>query len=731
MANNSNNHNNNNIDNFQNKGEMNGRAVNSSPSFNTPKNYYKNNQSGLPIKNQIKRTVIKEGIKKGAQAYGIPEVATEQILESQQGKEILDAASNANTPTEGAKEIVKVVAKRQMMNMLPALILPLLLVLVIGGLFMGKFAVSGLGDNDGGVFQELKDEIQRVARKHSSKVKVDEDLIFATLVSYKSDEDYLNRGETFKNMSYMKKQVEKLVLYQIMTTKKCDLDSSTMRKIASNDELFQETNYNCVEKDMDGDGDIDKDDEKIVIYTLSNQRGDYRSDNSGSTYFWNLIDEDFIFNYYNEYMFNQKDNTTGENVERINEIIDYIYSFYELMDKKNFSDQPLCSDGITVDGVTMDLEDYVKGVIYTEIGNSDVPEEAIKAMAVAVRSNVLSSSNSCTREIHSNTSNLKYTDGYESNQNLVNAVDGTSGQYLVQDDQIFSATVTTFPDIGSECNVTCDNNYCSADLSYDYDGKLGTHRVTVPRYVNGVDIANDGVGSCSGMSIYAITDDATDGKTYDKILDDHYSDTVETVSPTVDGLINENGFLKRVQRAKRDNLYYYATSTDSSKGYISGGLEGECAWYAVKRTNEIIATMGLDNKYNYVYGGGNGRDFCYAGDYKQFEKSTNPNDPTLKAGAIISWYDSSYGHVAVVEAVYRDANGNITSIDISEAGIGFGQYGRNARTIINNSSNSTLKRKENCEGNGSGCQRFKNISMSNIKNLYGQQQFICYLKIVK
>jgi len=65
------------------------------------------------------------------------------------------------------------------------------------------------------------------------------------------------------------------------------------------------------------------------------------------------------------------------------------------------------------------------------------------------------------------------------------------------------------------------------------------------------------------------------------------------------------------------------------------------------------------------------------------------------------------------------------------AGIGFGKYGINARTIINNSFNSTLKRKENCEGNGSGCQRTKNISIDNIKNLYGQQKFICYLKIVK
>ena len=720
MANNSQSNKINNNDYLKNKGGMNNNAVNSSPSFNANKNHYKNNQNGQPIKNQIKRKVIKEGIKKGTQVYGIPEVATEKVLESRQGSEILDAASNANTPTEGAKEIIKVVTKRQMINILPALIVPFLLILVIAGLFMGKFAVSGLGESDGEVFKELKDEIKRVAKKHSSKVKVDENLIFATLISYKSDEEYLEEGQTFKNMSYMKDQVEKLVLFQIMTKKSCSYDSSTTRQIARNDDLFQEANYNCVDSMEDGQGS----------YTLSIERGDYNDDSSGSVYFWNLIDEDFIFNYYNEYMINQ-DSNTSENEERINEIIDYIYLFYEVMDKGDFGDAPLCNDGITVDGVTIDLEDYVKGVLYTEIGNSNIPKEAIKAMSVAIRSNILSNSNSCTRELHSSTSNLKYTSGYESNSNLVNAVEETEGQYLVYNDQIFDAVLTSFPDLGSECNVTCDSNHCSAELSYDYEKKLGTHNVIVSRYINGVDVANDGVGSCSGMSIYVIIDDANNGKTYKEILEGHYSDAIKIISPTVDGLINKNGFLKRIQRAKRDNLYYYSTSTDYSNGYIAGGLEGECAWYAVKRTNEIIATMGLNDVYSYVSDGGNGRDFCYASDYRQFEKSTDPNDPTLNAGAIISWYDSSYGHVAVVEEVYRDANGNITSIDISEAGIGFGQYGRNARTIINNSFNSTLKRQENCEGNNSGCQHFKNISMSNIKNLYGQQSFICYLKIVK
>ena len=203
MANDSYNQEQYNNSNFKNKGEMNKNAMYSSPSFNTSQNYYRNNQNGQPIKNRIKRTVIKEGIKKGAQAYGIPEMATEQILESSTGKEILDAASHTQTPTEGAKEIVKVVAKKQAINMLPAVILPLLLILIVLGLFMGKLAVSGLGSDNGDSYDELKSEIKRVSRKYSSRVKIDENLIFATLVSYKGDEEYIGSGETMKNMSYM------------------------------------------------------------------------------------------------------------------------------------------------------------------------------------------------------------------------------------------------------------------------------------------------------------------------------------------------------------------------------------------------------------------------------------------------------------------------------------------------------------------------------------------------
>lgn len=707
----------------KNMGEMNNNARQSSPSFNLGNNHYKNNQINyinVPNnKNQIKKSNVKDKIKRGAENYGIPKAATERLLETETGREILDAASNSSTPEEGVKEVVKVMSKKTMMSsILPAVIVPFLLILLIIMVILGKDVISGIGSPDD-IYLEVRQEISSIISNYRGKVNIDGNLILATLVAYNDNSQLDSESSNSKNIEYMKKQVNKLAAYQVITNESCDYDSSTIRKIASNDDWFDEANYNCV-PGMEG-----------ITYTLSIDEGNYNDDNSGSSYYWNLIDEEFIFDYYNEYMLN-KDENTSENEEKISKIVRDIYAYYKTLDNIDYGVRTLCSNGITLDGVTMNFENYVKGVVYSYAENKDFPMESLKALAISARSRALFASNNCTKELHSVTSNLDYKDGYEQNSMVVEAVKKTSGQYLTLNGNVFDASYSNFPDLSGSCNVNCDSSYCSAELSYGNTNILGTHTLTIPRTLNGIDIANDGIGNCVGMIEEGMIYDANNGLTYKEILEKYYSGTVEIKISGGEGLVDDgNGFLKRVERAQRDNLYFYSDIDDYYNGYITGGYEGECAWYAVKRTNEIIATMGLQDMYNYVYSGGNGRDFCYANDYKQFEKSTDPNDPNLKPGALISWYDSSYGHVAVVEGVYRDSNGNITSIDISHSGIGFGQYGRNARSIINKSSNSTLKRKENCEGNNTGCQNFRNISISNIKNLNGRQKFICYIKIVK
>ena len=107
---------------------------------------------------------------------------------------------------------------------------------------------------------------------------------------------------------------------------------------------------------------------------------------------------------------------------------------------------------------------------------------------------------------------------------------------------------------------------------------------------------------------------------------------------------------------------------------------------------EILGTLGKDKR---VSNGGNGGDFCYAPDYASFEKKYDVYD--VKPGDVISWRNgASYGHVAIIEAVYRDSSGKPTKVLISEAynklGSGYGTYYKasNGRTyLVNNDSGKT------------------------------------------
>ncbi|MBQ7136601.1 MAG: M23 family metallopeptidase [Bacilli bacterium] len=166
------------------------------------------------------------------------------------------------------------------------------------------------------IYEDLRKEIGSTISDYQGRADIDGVLILATLIGYNDNEGIEDSGTAVKNIANMKRQVDKLASYQIMVTKDCSDDSSTIRKIASNDSLFNEENRNCV-------AGVDEE-----SYSLSIEEGEFDNDNSGSVYYWNLIDEEFIFDYYNEYMVNRIHNTS-ENHEKIEEIISEIYSYYQ------------------------------------------------------------------------------------------------------------------------------------------------------------------------------------------------------------------------------------------------------------------------------------------------------------------------------------------------------------------------------------------------------------------
>lgn len=186
----------------------------------------------------------------------------------------------------------------------------------------------------------------------------------------------------------------------------------------------------------------------------------------------------------------------------------------------------------------------------------------------------------------------------------------------------------------------------------------------------------------------------------------------------------------RTTRATRNNPYYYNQETNLA----ANGLEGECAWYGLSRAQEILATSGSSKKFSR---GGNGGEFCEVAESLP-DKFTIVNDYTKpQVGSLIVWSggQGGYGHVAVIEKII-DSN----TVFLSEAAISYGQFGTTATKMLwtsggqYNATNAKygsneIARRENCEGNNSGCQSFKEVSINSLQK-YSGLNFLCYVYLL-
>lgn len=193
----------------------------------------------------------------------------------------------------------------------------------------------------------------------------------------------------------------------------------------------------------------------------------------------------------------------------------------------------------------------------------------------------------------------------------------------------------------------------------------------------------------------------------------------------VDGLVDVNGYKARLKRPQRTNAYYYVQDKDN---YGRPSLEGECAWYARYRAEEILALAGSDKQILHSKNGGEYCDIPEAND-GTFKKVTDYKK--AKPGSLISWANDSYGHVAVVEMV--DDEG----ITVSEGGIGTGYYIKEIGydswymwdVFFPNSGNEEKARKDNCELNNSGCFSTRKIPWNQVEVNWGSV-FQCYIYLL-
>ena len=390
--------------------------------------------------------------------------------------------------------------------------------------------------------------------------------------------------------------------------------------------------------------------------------------------------------------------------------------------------------GVTVTGDgagVYSLEDYIAGVVAHEAYGSG-GAEALKAQAVAARSYLLKVTNNCTKSIENSQSAQTFSTNPP--QWAKDAANSTAGQVLVSGGEVILAMYDSFCYDDKDCpDATCNSSECT--VQYTKLPGNEKHTITLKGWRSAI---VPGGGHAKGMSQLVSYEMASAGKTYEEILKFFYSDSVEiTTMASGAGLQEIDGFPARVSRATRDNPYIYSGL----------GLEGECAWYAVGRTNEILASFGSTKR---VTSGGNGADFCHSSDYQQFKQSSDIND--VRPGDVISWGGGnghSYGHVAVIEAVYRDSSGNLLGVDISEGGVSFGRgiseratyrYSGGSITLTGSSSiwnaPASIKpalRTFNCEypnGQGNGCQNFRYQTKYQLTNK-GSYYFKCIIHIVE
>ena len=169
--------------------------------------------------------------------------------------------------------------------------------------------------------------------KRDYNVDVDKYLLLAVLLADKDPSFYsTNPSDSSENKQINEALNEKyanvLAAFQMERVTKCDLFSRNKREIASNDDSKSKTideleknerNFNCTSNT------------DVVKYNIDTKKGNLNSDNSGSVFYWNMIDSVFLEEYYKDKF---KDSTNKEKTK--DELLTHIYKYrdnLEIYDK--------------------------------------------------------------------------------------------------------------------------------------------------------------------------------------------------------------------------------------------------------------------------------------------------------------------------------------------------------------------------------------------------------------
>ncbi len=455
-------------------------------------------------KQAAKKLAIKRNVPPAAINSGLNPVTIDQKLETNEGEEILETAASADSVHAGVDVVINYFKRRRMFGFIifggGIFFLILLMLITVVSKYSDSLAyVSGETLEE---YKVLYEKVDSVVSEMQSEygVTVDRFLIISALTSLQNNDAYSDANDKSIDVestnsdgiletiseSDLENKVKLLAKYQIITNSSCSTDTSTMRKIAANDDdglldfwkssVNSEKNYDCNGKSG---------------YTLSTEEGKINDDSSGSAFYWNLVDEDFLKEYYSD-SFKNVDDAGYE--KKAAEYIEFIYDYAEVLKdlgdcsntSTSFETTNVSCDKITVVGQnagTYNLEEYVAGVVAHEASPSYMAsiagvsasslgmQEATKVYAILARTYAIKRTNHCQAPIQNSQSAQTFKPTEDAN--IWKAVNDTQGVVITLNDDVISSQYDSF---GKD---RCDSDFCYATYRR-VPSQTETHLVKVP-----------------------------------------------------------------------------------------------------------------------------------------------------------------------------------------------------------------------------------------------------------
>lgn len=325
---------------------------------------------------------------------------------------------------------------------------------------------------------------------------------------------------------------------------------------------------------------------------------------------------------------------------KIEDIIDDIYSIAKLYHNiyyergyDNFTNAS-CSYVTFTNGEQVLFEDYVAGLITAK------EPESMKAQAIAIRTYVMTVTNSCSTPIDSDY--VKATDPA-----TIQATTDTKGLIMVIDNQTFPSNYDDFyteveTDSLGRGSYYCDSNYCYSNYTRNglEDTEWEVQKVKIPISMD--PISSNGHGS--GMSIIAANYMAQQGNSYEEILKYFYAEGMEIskITDTVNGEYTP-GNLTAVDVDVANKALF--RDVDNA-GYCSRAGTVAASEFLAYKYYRIEYEWG--GKYGYLYNWGVDKDWGtlnnVSPDASEHGPTSDPPHSGLDCSGFISWSTKNGGY---------------------------------------------------------------------------------------